>query len=146
MMKGRKQIVANVKDVIKFVCPDIKTDSLSTKTVTRLGTRIVASADNPSPRPRPIKITFSEPNSLLKNARKLKDSTFETVGISADKTKKEREEELQTRKDFTVRKLQGEDIVLYRGQIYDSSEAPWLRRNRKASFSEHGANEDQTEV
>ena len=101
------------------------------------------------PRPRPIKITFNEPksrDSLLKNARKLKDSVFRTVGISADKTKKEREEELQTRKDFTVRKLQGEDKVLYRGQIYDRSEAPWLRRNQKASSLEHVADDDQTEV
>ena len=147
--EGKKADIANVKNVIEFVCPDIKTDNLSTKTVTRLGTRTVASTDNLSPRPRPIKITFNEPksrDSLLKNARKLKDSAFRNVGISADKTKKEREEELQTRKDFTVRKLQGEDIVLYRGQIYDRSEAPWLRRNQKASSPEHEADDDQTEV
>ena len=125
--------MGNVKKVIKFVCPDLNTDILTESHVSRLGIRKEPSAGNP-PKPRPIKITFDEPKyreALLKNARKLKDSPHKHVGISADKTKKEREAELEIRKEFTVRKLQGEDIVLYRGHIYDSSEAPWLRRGQQ---------------
>ena len=130
---GKKKDLDNVKKVIKFVCPDLNTDALSEKHVSRLGDRKESSAGN-LPKPRPIKITFEDPTyreSLLKNARKLKDSPHKHIGISADKTKKEREAELEIRKEFTVRKLQGEDIVLYRGRIYDSSEAPWLKRGQQ---------------
>ena len=146
--EGKKSDIENVKKVISFVCPDINTDTLSTQNMFRLGTRKDNTPNGPS-RPRPIKITFGDPKPrdfLLKNARKLKDSLHKHVGISADKTKKEREEELETRKEFTVRKLQGEDIVLYRNVIYNRSEAPWLKRgpledsvgNRPAGASENG--------
>ena len=75
--EGKLADVKHVKEVIKFVCPEVNTDDLSVKNVTRLGERKAITKDNPSPRPRPIKIAFSEPSprdSLLKNARKLKDS------------------------------------------------------------------------
>ena len=130
--EGIKEDLDKVKKVIKHVCPDMETDDLTCSDLSRLGTKREPTTDRPTPNPRPIKIVLKgspDRNSILKNARKLKGSIFQKVGISADKTIKEREIELAVRQEFAARKLAGEDIVLYRNQIYPRDEAPWLRRN-----------------
>ena len=130
--EGKKEDLDKVKKVIKHVCPDMETDDLTSSDMFRLGDKREVTTDTPNPNPRPIKIILkSSPDrdSILKNARKLKGSIFQKVGISADKTKKEREIEMALRQEFAARKLAGEDIVLFRNQIYPSAEAPWLKRN-----------------
>ena len=130
--EGKKEDLDKVKKVIKHVCPDMETDDLTSSDLFRLGDKREVTTDTPNPNPRPIKIILkSSPDrdSILKNARKLKGSIFQKVGISADKTKKEREIEMALRQEFAARKLAGEDIVLFRNQIYPSAEAPWLKRN-----------------
>ena len=122
-------------DVCKFVDPEFSESSKSTSVefkIERLGTRRKPSPDNPSPRPRPIKICFSDHtrrDRVLKSARKLKDSAYKHVGISADKTKEERDRDYLNRTELKRRKNEGEDVVLYRGDIILRSEAPWSKNN-----------------
>ena len=118
--------------VLKAVCPDMP--SIDNTQIKRMGDRRKPTSTNPTPRPRPIKITLSENETrdrILRQARKLKDSKFKTIGISADKTKKEREHDLSIRREFLRRKNdEGEDVVLYKGEIYNRSEAPWRSKKR----------------
>ena len=79
---------------------------------------------------------------ILRQARKLKDSKYKTIGISADKTRKEREHDLIVRKEFLRRKNDdGEDVALYKGEIFKRSEAPWKNtsrsEDRRESTSDH---------
>ena len=67
---------------------------------------------------------------VLKNARKLKNSKFQAIGISPDKTKKERETYQQERKEFRRRKDElKEDVVFYRGQTYLRKDEPWKNKS-----------------
>ena len=87
------------KSILKFVCPDMP--AITNSNIKRMGDRRKPSSANPTPRPRPIKVTLSENETrdkILRQARKLKDSKYKTIGISADKTKKEREHDLNIRK------------------------------------------------
>ena len=136
--------VAN--SVLKVVCPDMP--SLANTNIKRMGDRRKPTSTNPTPRPRPIKITLSENETrdrILRQARKLKDSKFKTIGISADKTRKEREHDQSIRKEFLKRKNEeGEDVVLYKGEIFYRSEAPW--RNTKRSEDTKPKEPDQSEI
>ena len=131
------------KNVLKFVCPDMP--ALTNSNIKRIGERRKPSSANPTPRPRPIKVTLSENETrdkILRQARKLKDSKYKTIGISADKTRKEREHDLTVRKEFLRRKNDdGEDVVLYKGEIFKRSEAPWKNtsrsEDRRESTSDH---------
>ena len=55
--------------------------------------------------------------------------TNEHVGFSADKTKEERDRDYLNRTELKRRKNEGEDVVLYRGDIILRSEAPWSKTN-----------------
>ena len=51
------------------------------------------------------------------NSRSLAGSKFSRIGISADKTRFERETENSLRKELKRRKDNGEDVVLFRGKV-----------------------------
>ena len=109
--------IQKVKNVMNFVTPNQNTSDLNGKTVIRLG-RVRAPSDTyPNPKPRPIKVILHNPAeamALRKNARKLKDNEgLNHVGISADKTWKEREEERELRTEYNRRKNTGEDVIIY---------------------------------
>ena len=121
--------IQNVKNVFQFVCPSMDNSFLNGKTVTRCGTKRVPSQDYPDPKPRPIKIVLRGPSEvglLRKNARKLKDNEgLRHVGISEDKSWKEREEERKLRKELYKRKNEDkEDVIIYGGQVILRSELP----------------------
>ena len=145
--RGNKWDRRSAANVCDFVVPDINHEIK----IERLGVRRKPTPDIPSPKPRPIKVFLKDSNvrdRILKNARRLKNSAHQHVGISADKTKQERDRDYLTRNEFKKRKSDGEDIVLYRGEIYPKSEAPWLKKSRAGSealkskvnldVSEHG--------
>ena len=130
--------IQNVKNVFQFVCPSMDNSNLSGKTVTRCGTKRVPSQDYPDPRPRPIKIVLQGPSDvrlLRKNARKLKDNEgLSHVGISEDKTWKEREEDRKLRKELHKRKNEDkEDVIIYNKQVILRSQLPNMVRQRSAT-------------
>ena len=102
----------------------------------RLGRKRTPDTDNPSPKPRPIKVFMKDVasrNKILRNAKKLKGSTLSYVGISADKSYEERERDYAIRKVLRTRREAGEDVILYRGEVYLRSEKPWLKNNRASN-------------
>ena len=107
-------------NILRHVDPDFDFDKVQKDGVMRLGNKRVPSAANPSPKPRPIRIRFSDGvsrNKILTNARSLAGSKFSKIGISADKTKFEREAETALRKEWKARKDNGEDVVRFRGKV-----------------------------
>ena len=97
----------------------------------RLGPKRKPTAENPSPKPRPIKVFFKDvatKDKILRNAKKLKGSIFSYVGLSADKSKEEREADYAKRMELRRRKLAGEDVILFRGEVCLRSDQPWLKR------------------
>ena len=102
----------------------------------RLGRKRTPDTENPSPKPRPIKVFMKDVASrdkILRNAKKLKGSTLSYVGISADKSKEERERDYAIRKELRTRREAGEDVILYRGEVYLRSEKPWLKNDRASN-------------
>ena len=121
--------IQKVTNVVNFVLPNIDSSFLNGKTVIRLGKVRTPSEAYPHPKPRPIKVIFHSPTEVLalrKNARKLKDNQgLNHVGISADKSWNERIQERETRSEFNRRKHDnGEDVVMYKGEIKLRSELP----------------------
>ena len=97
----------------------------------RLGQKRKPNDSHPSPKPRPIKVYLNNVeirDRLLRNAKKLKDSALSYIGVSADKTKDERARDYEIRMKFKARKSAGEDVVLYRGEIFLRSEKPWQKK------------------
>ena len=97
----------------------------------RLGQKRKPNDSHPSPKPRPIKVYLNNVeirDRLLRNAKKLKDSALSYIGVSADKTKDERARDYEIRMKFKARKSAGEDVVLYRGEIFLRSEKPWEKK------------------
>ena len=111
--------------------------------VVRLGPKRVPSEDNPNPKPIPVKAILRnsiEAGLIKKNARKLKYSDgLKHVGISADKTWKEREEEREIRKVYNQRKFENhEDVVIYNSEVILRSELPSMLKKAKESVSGAG--------
>ena len=123
----------NVKNVFAFVCPSVETSGITSKSVTRCGNRRVPNEEFPDPKPRPIKVVLQSPSDVLlirKNARKLKDNEgFKHVGISEDKTYQERMEYRQLRIDLQKRRDNGDDVVIYNGEVKLRSDLPNHKRS-----------------
>ena len=141
--EGKENDRRTVSEVCNFVTPgNSQVTSPNQIKIERLGPRRKPSTAIPSPRPRPIKVyldSSSDKDKILGNARILKNSPYQHVGISADKTRKEREQDFITRNELRRRRNDGEDVVLFRGEIYLRNEAPWLRKNRNESAQGPGA-------
>lgn len=84
--------------------------------VIRLGKR-----SEQATRPRPLKVVMKDNDvkmRLLRKARNLKKSvTYSSVGISADKTLKERNEEKLLIEERNRRREEGEEVVIYAGKV-----------------------------
>ena len=72
-------------------------------------------------RDRPLKVIFADTEhkiKILKKAKNLKESRkFSKIGISSDKTLKERKEDERLRKELGERRKGGEDVIIYRGKV-----------------------------
>ena len=126
---GEGDDIYKVKAVVRHVCQLTDVDEVTSPSIVRLGDIRKPSPDQPNPRPRPIKLVFPESairDKVLKNARRLKDSKFKKIGISPDKTKKEREEYEKARKEFRRRKdVLKEDVIMYKGGVFLREDEPW---------------------
>lgn len=115
--------MAQVEKILKTVHPGLQWHSSVTKSVVRLG-RKKSSKDQHS-KPRPIRVSFADAESkleILRNAKKLRGSGFQNVGIAPDKTLAERKEDLAKRTEFKERKARGDDVVWHKGKVMLKSE------------------------
>lgn len=84
--------------------------------VVRLGKK----SEKPS-KPRPMKIVFKNMDMkqrIQRKAKNLKKSeSYNTVGISADKTRQEREQDKVLVAERNKRRDDGEDVVIFRGKV-----------------------------
>lgn len=117
--KGEKENeigdLETVKKILKTVNPDTEMlQGLELSTVQRLGKKKKPDPENPL-RPRPIKVTLQstdQKENILKNCRALKNSAWEKIGISTEKTRRERDEEQSLRMECENRKKKGEDVYI----------------------------------
>ena len=143
--KNKEGDLRKTKEVLTYVNSEVSTKELDFTKVSRIGSR-------KEKRTRPIKIVMDSPESklsILRNARKLKDSdSFNKIGLSFDKTEKQKEEyrclkeRLQSKNQSTG---SGKDYVIWREQITLRSEIPILIRKAKgtgwsSSIAPHGGN------
>ena len=135
----------NTLEVLSHVDPDIKTDALNSIRVTRLYKRKTGQ----DPAPRPIKITLDNPESrskILSKAKKLKTyKKFGKLGLSADKTKKEREEYRQLKQQCEkLRGDSGKDYIIFRGKCVIRSTIPEIIKTGKSSSDSQNEGLDQS--
>ena len=109
--------IQRVKDVLGFIKGIPMVDVLDNSTVSRLGYK----KEDPDSRPRAIKIVFGsyeKKMAILRNAKKLAThEDFRKLGLSPDRTAKERTADLILREEYLRRKAAGEDIKISRGKI-----------------------------
>ena len=112
---GKEKDLEIVAEVVKVVKPNFDVSLINKENLERLGKE-----RKPGEKPRPIKISFTTQfprHQILKNAYKLKNSKYQKVGLSADKSKNEREEEANLVKNLKERKSKGEDVVIFDNKI-----------------------------
>ena len=71
-------------------------------------------------KPRLLRATFPNPTrrqEALRKAKLLRSSRFKNVYIQPDRTRMQQETERSLRKELKDRREQGEDVVLYRGEV-----------------------------
>ena len=109
-----------VSDVIGFITKGEK--EVRVESICRLGKK--------GGKPRPIKVTMKstdEKRQVLNNARKLKHADkkcLQKVFVANDLTQSQREKDKALRQELKDRKLNGEDVIIYRGRVIDRPKAP----------------------
>ena len=103
-------------EVLAHVCPDINTDIVKPNSIKRLG-----KLDPKNSKPRPVKITIIDnkcKSLVTDNARNLKDFTkYPKIGISIDRTRKEREDYRKLKSQLKVLVDDGNDAYISNNQI-----------------------------
>ena len=117
------------REIINYVQPELDGAPINIRII-RLGKpRDMTKADA---KPRPIKVNFDHSGialSLLRKAYRLKDFRLRKVGLSADKTKLQREAEKSTREEYKRRKENKEDVCMFRGKVMTREERDRIREN-----------------
>ena len=126
-----EDVVAKTKEVLNFVNPEVKTDSLDGTKIKRIGIK----RDN---KIRPIRVIMDSQESkyeILKNSRNLKGSKFSKVGLSIDKTKKQQDEfrVLKAELDEKNKEGEGNEYTIFRNQVVKRKEIPNLSKTKVAS-------------
>ena len=116
-----------VKEILNFVNPVLDSAPINIE-IKRLGRpRDLTKQDT---KPRPVKVSFDNvgiPLNLLRKAYRLKDFRLKKIGLSADKTKAQREAEKATRDEYRRRKANNEDVCMYRGKVLTKDERDKIR-------------------
>jgi hypothetical protein len=125
-----------IKHILDTVIPGLATDKV--EKVMRLGKK--PDSKNNS-KPRPIKVVLKDQetrNSVLRKAWRLKDhNSLKKVGIAADKTVKERNEEKACREEYRTRKAQ-EDVVIFKGKVVTKEEREVCRKRERGVVENSG--------
>ena len=128
----------SVRDVMKEI--GVEVGEFETA---RLGT-----PDDKRSKPRPLKMTCKIPekrDEILRKARNLKNSEEYKrmkVGISADKTLAERNKDRALMEEKRRRTEEGEDVVIFKGQVMLKEEATKKGRRQPAPEATAAAHED----
>ena len=126
-----------VKEVLNFVCSDIKPENLKKTSMSRLGPKRTPSEKYPTPKPRPIRVNLEELShrgQILRNARKLKNNeNFKTIGLAADKTKIERISERNLRTKLSQQRSEGLDVIIKNGEIVPRPNLHSKSRNQSSA-------------
>ena len=131
-----------VKQVLTHVNPEADIEQLSCDNVTRLGSK-KPSGDNS--KPRPLKIVFKDSDTkwqFIKNAKKLGDSeSFRKVGLSLDKTTKEREEDDILRKELAEKRKDDPegDWIIFRKKIIKRANRQTVAKEMRKADQEAAA-------
>ena len=108
-------------------------DAGKIKNVYRLGKPPAKEDSQKSGIPRPLKVILEDEttkNELLKRAKYLKTTCFKKVSIVADQTVKERELTRALVKEKVLRRIKGEDLIIYQGKLVPR------RKNNSSSNTE----------
>ena len=128
--KNKQEDVTKTKELLKFVNPEVKIDSLDQKRIHRIGTMR-------GNKPRPIRVIMDSQeskNDILKNSKKLKGSEkFSKIGLSFDKTKKQQEEYrlLKAKLEEKNKEGEGNEYTIFRNKIVKRTEVPNLTHKLK---------------
>lgn len=132
-----------LENIFRHVESTFDFSSVQADGIMRIGNKRTPTTTNPNPKPRPLRVKFSDGNcrwKILGNARKLAGSKFSKIGISADKTRFEREADNALRAEYKRRKANKEDVVLFRGKVMFRDERDaFLGGNREENEGEEGA-------
>ena len=135
---SQEEDLAKVRQILKYVNGGSSVQDLEDNQISRMGER-----KDSSPRPRGIKIIFSNFHNkmkILKNAIMLgKKEEYKKFGLSPDKTWNERQADIELRKELEIRKAAGEDVIIYRGNVILRKDRPI--NNRPAAPAEAKASD-----
>lgn len=109
-----------VRSMFKFLDNSREYDVRSAQRIGRL---------NPN-KPRLLKVELNDVtqrNNILKNARSLRRSSWDSVYINPDYTEMQRVQNRKLREELKSRRNSGEDVVLYRGKIVKKPSASNFR-------------------
>ena len=127
-----------VKELFQVTNPDLDTSKLTKENVFRLRKKGNQGADAQTNKCAPIKVKLPNPKikmSILSNGKKLKGHPkFGKVGIQMDMTKIEQEKHRALRTELNERRSNGEDVMIFDGQVIlksDRSKLADLRSNQK---------------
>ena len=107
----------------KLLLDVLKIDPNEIVSIKRLGKPV-------NDRRRLLRVSFSSAmikRDVVLKARLLKNSTFKDVYIKPDLTLMQRERDLKLRKEMMSCREDGEDVVIYRGQVRRRSELKGFR-------------------
>ena len=131
--KDKEEDLSKVKEVLNYVNSEEVVDYLSTNNFSRLG-----KSSEGNQRPRPIKLVFQDSDTkwqFIKRASRLRNSdSFNKVGLSVDKTTKERNEDAALREKLKGEKQKrpDDDLVIFRKQIVKRTDIPGLKKSLRA--------------
>ena len=121
-----------LKELLNYVNSEVEVDYLTTDNFARLG-----KYDMSNQRPRPIKLEFNDPDSkwkFLKKASNLRNSkVFSKVGLSLDKTTKERKEDMALRDKLKAEREMrpSEHLVIFRKEVWSKTEISEFKKGKR---------------
>ena len=127
--KDKEEDLERTKGLLNYVNSEEVVDYLTTTSISRLGR-----FSEGNPRPRPIKLVFNDPDTrwkFIKKASRLGSSDeFKRVGLSFDKTTKERREDLALRAKLKEEReaRPGDDLVIFRNKIVKRVDIPDIKK------------------
>ena len=135
--------IEKLKELLAYVNKDVNIDNLSSTNVSRLG-----KPPSNEGKPRPMKIVFENADTkwqFIKRASSLKNSEqFKKVGLSLDKTTKERQEDMALRAKLQEEKNKrpDDDLVIFRKEIVRRVDIENIKRQQRQQASVGPTNGD----
>ena len=134
-----------LKALLTYVNKDVNIESLNSTNVSRLG-----KPPSNEGRPRPLKIVFNDAETkwqFIKKASSLRNSEeFKKVGLSLDKTTKERQEDMALRAKLLEEKKKrpDDDLVIFRKEIVKRVDIDNIKKQQRLQASAGLTNGDPT--